>query len=836
MKILQIKIDGFGRWINADLNVNPPLQVFYGPNEAGKSTLVEFIKSVLFGVQNALGKNKFKQYTPKQTDAYGGSLLVEVDGQRYWIHRSGKQHGGKVEITHEDGRNTRTSLEQLLGPLNRDLVENIFVFNQSELARIDDLTADQLRQDLQQVGAVGSVHWQDLKTALDKQTTELYKKRGRKPVLNQQLKKVATLEEQVAAAQGKNDEYRDVIHQLAATAEEQHRVDRQLATARQQRAILADEQRLWPVYQQWQTAQAKQQDLKQLSDQDLTDAQQLATAIPEKQRQVDQAKQDLQGTDQRISELKTQELVDYQQQWQGVNDPTSKIRQLQVEQLSHDQKQAAATQAREQLSDIQRRLKQDNLPQPLTTGQREQLAQLQQPVAQRPVQRQFNPAALVSGAIGIIVLLAGLAMKAGWLDLIGLLLIVVAGVLFARKQQQLTADRRRTDDQERQRQHDLVVFGEQHGLSNFAQDQWLAIQADLATAGNAMGIVNQYNEEDDRLNQQRQEWGRRFPLINATQPADFWQRLLDYLSTSQQKLQQLSELNQRRARQMAAVQTLQGQLANQQASLTAIYQHVGATDAASFQQYLQRRTAVQTEAATKSATESQISPDMRQRLAKYHDSQELADQLAQVTVSVSELQQQQTDLAKREEQLRIQKQNLVKDGSTTELEQRLANAREGARQINRQWLTLMLASQWIDRALRLASADRYPQIIEKAEEYFAILTADRYQTISFTDKTIHVAGPAGRQFEVGELSTGTAEQLYVALRLGFVSVMSDTVNFPLIIDDGFVNFDNDRKSRVMDLLRQVAKTNQVIYFTADNRILTNGQLPVEQLGGAQSND
>lgn len=836
MKILKIKIDGFGRWINADMNVHSPLQVFYGPNEAGKSTLVEFIKSVLFGVQNAQGKNKFKQYTPKHTDAYGGSLLVEAKGHRYWIHRSGKRRGGKVEITHEDGRNTRMTLEQLLGPLNRDLVENIFVFDQSELARIDDLSADQLRQDLQQVGAVGSARWQDLKADLQKRAEQLYKKRGKKPALNQQLKKVASLQEQVAAAQGKNDEYHDVVHRLARTVKDQQSVDHQLKDLRHHRDQLADEQRLWPVYQQWRQAQAKQDELEQLSNQDLTVAQQLEAAIPEKKRQFKQANQDLQTTDQQIGELRTQNLLTYQQKWQGVNDPTTKIRRLQAAQMSHDQDRAKAEQARQQLSAIQRRLKRDDLPQPLNTEQREQLVKMQQPLVQQPVHRQSSPAIWIMGAIGILALLAGLGMRAGWLDIVGLLLVAIAGFLYARQRQQLNESRRHAENNERQRQHDLAAFGKEHGLSDFAQDQWLAIQADLAEATRAKVAVNQYDDEDARLNNERQKWASAFPMINATQPAEFWERLLNYLSTSASQLKQLIELNQRRTKQQTTVQDLNKQLAGQQERLDAIYQQVGAHDAAGFQQYLQQRTARQADAATQSATESQISPQMRQRLARYHNSQELADQLAQATVKVSELQNRQTELAKQEEQLNVKKDSLVKDGSTTELEQQLANARAEARQLSRQWLTMMMTSQWIDRSLRLASADRYPQIIDKAEEYFAILTANRYQTIRFTDKTIDVAGPAGRQFEVGELSTGTAEQLYVSLRLGFVSVMSDTVNFPLIIDDGFINFDNDRKSRVMDLLSQVAKTNQVIYFTADSRILADNQLTVETLAGGEQDD
>ncbi|GFI60750.1 putative protein YhaN [Lactobacillaceae bacterium] len=83
---------------------------------------------------------------------------------------------------------------------------------------------------------------------------------------------------------------------------------------------------------------------------------------------------------------------------------------------------------------------------------------------------------------------------------------------------------------------------------------------------------------------------------------------------------------------------------------------------------------------------------------------------------------------------------------------------------------------------------------------------------------LKLCGEIKKFFLVEELSQGTAEQLYIALRLGFVTVMSDQANFPIIIDDGFVNFDNVRRQRMLALLEKIAEKNQVIYFTADDRI------------------
>ena len=128
-----------------------------------------------------------------------------------------------------------------------------------------------------------------------------------------------------------------------------------------------------------------------------------------------------------------------------------------------------------------------------------------------------------------------------------------------------------------------------------------------------------------------------------------------------------------------------------------------------------------------------------------------------------------------------------------------------------------MTAQWINQALILASADRYPAIIKAAEGFFATLTDQHYTKILLDSDGVAVLTATQERFAAAELSTGTAEQLYLALRFGFIRVMSDQLSLPIIIDDGFVNFDYLRRGRVLDLLSQLAQHNQVIYFTADDR-------------------
>ena len=65
------------------------------------------------------------------------------------------------------------------------------------------------------------------------------------------------------------------------------------------------------------------------------------------------------------------------------------------------------------------------------------------------------------------------------------------------------------------------------------------------------------------------------------------------------------------------------------------------------------------------------------------------------------------------------------------------------------------------------------------------------------------------------LSSGTMDQLYLALRLALTEALQGPEPFPLILDDPFLTFDRPRLGHALDLLRDLARTGQVILVTKD---------------------
>jgi uncharacterized protein YhaN len=102
----------------------------------------------------------------------------------------------------------------------------------------------------------------------------------------------------------------------------------------------------------------------------------------------------------------------------------------------------------------------------------------------------------------------------------------------------------------------------------------------------------------------------------------------------------------------------------------------------------------------------------------------------------------------------------------------------------------------------------------------AKITGGRYRrlTVDEVNLAFRVFSPEfGDWVSVQSLSQGTLDQLYLCARLGIVRQVTQPATPPLIFDDPFVTFDDERARRAFELLRDVAKEHQVIYLTSTDR-------------------
>jgi hypothetical protein len=157
-----------------------------------------------------------------------------------------------------------------------------------------------------------------------------------------------------------------------------------------------------------------------------------------------------------------------------------------------------------------------------------------------------------------------------------------------------------------------------------------------------------------------------------------------------------------------------------------------------------------------------------------------------------------------------------------DLAERLAGARERQAELLRRVTVYEATLAAIDAAEQatLKTAARYLE--ERMGPAMEAITDGRYDDIEVDEKSLsfRVRAPeSGELVEAGQLSQGTADQLFLAARLGLVRLVTLERRPPLILDDPFVTFDTARAERALRLVKRVSQEHgfQVLYLTCSDR-------------------
>ena len=196
MRIMRLNIHSFGIYYDLTLdNFSPGLNVFEGPNEAGKSTLMAFIRAVLFGFADRRGSEN--RYELANSRRYGGSLVFEDQkGLQYTVERFAGGSSGKVTVHLPDRAAAGEAvLQNIWGGVSRTLYKNVFAFGLDELERLETLQNNEVSGYIYSAGmGTGSVSLVEVERKLKVRAEELYRSGGQKPKINNTLKKLEKIE------------------------------------------------------------------------------------------------------------------------------------------------------------------------------------------------------------------------------------------------------------------------------------------------------------------------------------------------------------------------------------------------------------------------------------------------------------------------------------------------------------------------------------------------------------------------------------------------------------------------------------------------------------------
>lgn len=202
MIIRKLWIDGFGVFHNYSLNdLGRGVQVLFGLNEAGKTTLLAFVRGMLFGFPSARRRaSQQNLYAPVHGGRLGGRMeLMLQDGRAVRLERHRQSRGESVRVTDADGSSLADQWESLLGVTTKDVFEKVYAFGLQELFNVDLFNEEQLRERLLSgTTGLGDVSLAQVMSSLQDTRDSLFKRRASKPRLNALFKQMTTNSHEIA--------------------------------------------------------------------------------------------------------------------------------------------------------------------------------------------------------------------------------------------------------------------------------------------------------------------------------------------------------------------------------------------------------------------------------------------------------------------------------------------------------------------------------------------------------------------------------------------------------------------------------------------------------------
>ena len=309
-----------------------------------------------------------------------------------------------------------------------------------------------------------------------------------------------------------------------------------------------------------------------------------------------------------------------------------------------------------------------------------------------------------------------------------------------------------------------------------------------------------------------------------------YQRLLDSREQQQQRQHVLDNQHRAQARQQEAQQVQHDQ--NQ--ILTALCQAAGVEQLADL-------PAVETAAARKRELQQKLA-ESRQRIAQTssrdwdalrtavagRDTLAIDSECARCHDDIRRLQAEQDQAREAEEHTRHALHAIDSSDRAAAAREAMESAAASYRAALRPWARLRLARALLSEALTRFRDKAQAPMVAAASAYFALMTGGRYTRLVADDQDgqplLQAERADGQRIGVAAMSEGTADQLYLALRLAALHIRREShPAMPLVLDDVLITADDERAACMLQALADFAQDDQVLLFTHHRHVVELAQ-------------
>ncbi|MCY3693806.1 MAG: AAA family ATPase [Chloroflexi bacterium] len=855
LSIRRLRINGFGHFRDLDIGpLDERVTIFEGPNEAGKSTLLEFIRTILFGFPRRRGDRWFP---PLAGGRHGG--LIELSngaGEITSVTRYEGKGRGPVEIFTADGQvRDEEYLAELLAVQGEDLFSNLYAFTLEELQSDALLRDENVNRQIYSAG-VGERNLPRALADLDDRRKAIYSPRGRKHQLAELRRQIKAIDQQLEQSRGLASRYGRIKEELARS--EQNAGELRAASA-ECAGGLEGIRRLQAAWADFAELRSRERELASAPDPGTLpeDAVARLNAIDERIRiglaEHDRAERELAEARAAIPtgidpQAPAGNLERLESLVRGRSAFTSSVRDLpqrRDELARHERDLAAALAALGSDWTVERAAAFQ-----FSESDRKELATLSGALGRSAGEEPDGHgiglgggkrARSTAGALAVLIGIGGAGgllwaqpayvepSTAANLALVTMVAIAAAGLgalLLG------SPGRRRAS---REREHALgewrAWLTRKQLDPSLAPDRAAGLQAGLERARAALENTRAWR---GRIEAIERDISRYTALVGVlAESFAIGAGTGDPEGTADALIQLHRQIPLRQRALDAARDELarrRDHVESARRSRAELLAELGVRDSDQLRRHQsesERRERLRSAAAA--ARER-----LRNRVADGQTVEQLQEQLnasgpeelqiraADARARLEELDSRLGENALGQGALRNQLQELAAESDSDRLAQERAVLQSRIEDAEREWVVLTLAGQLLAEARRRYETERQPGIIRTAQSVFAKLSAGRYPSIlaPLGSDEIAVLDREGSRKEPRQLSRGTREQLYLALRFGLIAELGRKLPaLPVAVDEILVNFDPDRALRSAAALLDLSRTNQLLVFTCHPQTL-----------------
>ena len=881
MQLREIYIDGFGIFTDKRITgLVPGVNIIYGKNEFGKTTLLEFIRRILFGFPTK--RENTNLYTPVYGGTLGGNIKVILqDGEEMVVSRGPGPHGGTVKIcSSSETMEGQHVLNHLLG--NAQIYKNIYAFTIDELHDFNTLNSDDVKNRIYGAGlGLGNISLKEIEAELETCCAKIFRPRGASQ-MGALLEKIRVNEQDILLIQKNLVLYDELQEKLNRMLHQKLSVQKLLEDLESTKRTLETQARLYEDAVQFLDAKNKLatiEDLSQFPENGLKtfesinqEKKNLFLRIEEEQSALQALKNnrdtlivnhDLLLQEESVQKLRqsTQSVLSALQDLDRVQFERENLDMLITEEIKSidrgwdeetvmefDLTEAEKGQIDSFYDSFESLRREGDLCKDRLDSHRKIKEEKKSEGSHFPKWFKFFCYGLtVTGFLGVVL--------GGYLINIPLLLsslFIIAGGIFLSKM--VTKNKNDLEKEDFTEKNLVQKCDNTQSDLNYKFDEWrqwlkirnldpsiapIATKNIAKTALQVKTMIAQRTRLDERIlkmktlcKETRENVCTLAPLIqkiSLENDLPFNIEIIDHAFDESKANREKRELLENQCESQGnKINNLEDQLKNNSNDLTGFISSSGAQDAADF---LRKQSILDVKKSLEeSITQKRGIIQSNVGLGSYFDQFIEAIQ----SVSLEEIKQKLTHLnADLKEQEDNREQLLQATGETRkEIENLSSNndliARQTELEVLKQQLQ-SLAEEWAayKGALVLLEAAKYeyeknrqPGVIRSAENLFTQITGYQRIVIPVDQDEVFIENGQHQRKGVMEMSRGTREQLYLAMRFGLIDEYETRSEpLPAVMDDVFVNFDDERDKRFTKILSKFGEQRQVLVLTCHERSL-----------------